>query len=326
MLLALCTLPAALPPKASDVTACVSCGGSTLCLESACKEGVCRRDQMVADGQAAGLSVDVPATCERRRLYKCEHVAARNLLRCLPLPSEAPAPAPAAAGASPGLASGSSSRPALPAGAAVALAAGSEPNPKPQTYPPKFMTGERAPNYFTVPALEQRKGITYDSLKKVEWKEGGQKAYFQPQIEFARNLNAEAARPENQGKAGYGLSSGQWMALLTLLYLNGDPAATKKMLLPLLVIASMPNWGLEASTGRASLDLPLTACGPRFGTVAPALMPALLPEREWPSYDRHFPKPLTRTDDNGRTNPEQGDWPKEGAPRGPRLLGPLELA
>ena len=258
--------------RVSDFTTCIDCGGVP-CLESACKVGVCQRDQMVAEGQAAGLSVMVPAMCERERIYQCEHLAERRLLRCvLTANSQVLAPVPSRlAGA----------KPPLPS-AAVSLAAGA-----PQVYPPKHMMGVNAPRYFTVPHQEERMGITYDKMKIVdnwnyEWVKGGQREYFLPKVEYTRNLNYEAAK--HPSKAGYGLNAGQWMAIFTLLFLNGDPKTTKQMLLPLLVIG-----------------------------VGQALMPALMPENTWANYDHYFPPGtgLTRTYHNQAANPEQKNWPKE---------------
>jgi len=297
---------AASPAARSDVTACIDCGGAP-CLESACRSGHCERDKMVADGQALGLSVNVPAICERRRLYLCENLPERRLLRCLPT-ANAPAPAAnassAAAAPVPGsgraaapgpsssaaAAPGPSSRPALP-GAAVSLAAAS----KPQLYPPEWMQGDRAPKYFTMAKKEQELGITYDEMTpplngmgSADWNEGANAMYFVPDIEYARNTNYEGALPENYGKPGWGLSMGQWCIILTLLFLNGDTAVTRKMMLPLMVIA-----------------------------MAPALMPAVDPnQREWSKdlndWKRRYPAPLTRTDNNEIDNTLQGAWQKKG--------------
>ena len=42
-------------------------------------------------------------------------------------------------------------------------------------------------------------------------------------------------------------------------------------------------------------------------------MPALMPEGSWANYDRYFPRGsgLTRTDNNGAANPDQGNWDKD---------------
>ena len=84
-------------------------------------------------------------------------------------------------------------------------------------------------------ACAQSIGVWTTKMVKVddwttEWTEGGQKNYFLPNVEYARNLNYEAAQPENIGKAGFGLNLGQWLIIFTLLYLNGNMATTKKML------------------------------------------------------------------------------------------------
>ena len=285
------------PAARYDVTACIDCGGAP-CLESACKAGTCERDKMVADGQALGLSISVPATCERRRLYVCENLPARRLLRCLPT-ADAPAPPVNAsvAVAMPTIRStasvpGPSSRPALP-GAAVSLAAAS----KPQLYPPEWMQHESAPKYFTIPEKEKELGITHDQMTpplngmgSAGWNKGENGKYFVPDLEYARNSNYEGALPENYGVPGWGLSMGQWCIILTLLFLNGDPAATRKMLLPLMVIA-----------------------------MAPALMPVVIPNQcEWTKNDadwkRRYPAPLTRTDSNEVDNRAQGAWQKQDWP------------
>lgn len=149
------------------------------------------------------------------------------------------------------------------------------------------MTGKRAPRYYTIPSLEDSKGVTYDTLKKVddwttEWKEGEQRAYFVPEVEYARNSNPNGADARVVGKAGFGLSAGQWCVILTLLYLNGDPAATIKLLLPLMVLGA-----------------------------GQALLPVVLPETQRgspTSFDRYAPKGITRTRHNEVMNPDQGPW------------------
>ena len=157
------------------------------------------------------------------------------------------------------------------------------------------MQGDRAPKYFTIPKKEQELGITYDQMTapiggmgSPGWNAGQNEKYFVPDLEYARNTNYEASLPENYGQPGWGLSMGQWCIILTLLYLNGDPAATRKMMLPLMVIA-----------------------------MAPALMPVVNPDqREWSKdpadWKRRYPAPLTRTDHNELDNKLQGAWQKRG--------------
>ena len=76
-----------------------------------------------------------------------------------------------------------------------------------------------------------------------EWRDGGQKKYFLPQLEYTLNdgnWNGTSSTEHyngHYGEAGWGLSSAQWSFLLSLLYINGSPQAMQQMLLPLAIIA-----------------------------------------------------------------------------------------
>ena len=156
--------------RAPALTTCVDCGGAP-CLASACAPrslgGVCQRDAMVAAAVRAGFAdVDVPLHCERRRDYLCESEPARRRFRCALVTAPAPR-----------------------WNSSVALAA-------PQLYPPSYMTGRHTPQYYSTASEEAAKGIMYDKrvvasrvngVPFYEWRDGGQKKYFLPQLEYTLN-------------------------------------------------------------------------------------------------------------------------------------------
>lgn len=218
--------PAGASTRAPALTTCVDCGGAP-CLASACAPrglgGVCQRDAMVAAAVSAGFAdVDVPLHCERRRDYLCESEPARRRFRCALVTAPAPR-----------------------WNSSVALAA-------PQLYPPSYMTGRHTPQYYSTASEEAAKGIMYDKrvvasrvngVPFYEWRDGGQKKYFLPQLEYVLNdgnWNGTSSTEHyngHYGEAGWGLSSAQWSFLLSLLYINGSPQAMQQMLLPLAIIA-----------------------------------------------------------------------------------------
>ena len=174
--------------QSASRTECVQCGADP-CLRTACTDGTCARDAMVAAARAAGYAVEVPGRCAVNRTYACAVNATGRSLSC----DLAPDPAPTAL-----------------------LAAA------PQLYPPNYMKKQFRPRYYSVPKEEADRGFTYDSLDKSGWApmwtEGGQRKYFEPTWDFTTNRN------ENKWGEGdsYGLSTDQWLVLLTLLVMRRD--------------------------------------------------------------------------------------------------------
>lgn len=212
---------------------CVDCAGAP-CLSSACHNGTCVRGAMVAHGRAAGYAMEVPERCELRRLYRCGVSSGRSSNTT-------------------GENATQSFRCELATTPAASLIAGAAA----QLYPPEYMRFQNRPRYFTIPKMEHDAGITYDSnnpgppqfwvenynaydFTPQPFKPGGfLRGWFADPPDYLSNHNSEGTG-KMQNVAGWGLSTEQWLVLLTLLYLNGNHFALVNSLLPLAVVAMAP--------------------------------------------------------------------------------------